>query len=274
MVIVDLAAGKATRIDRVKRFAMPEKAPGLLAYLKEGPDAPADGGVPATAAGGQTISRAAAADAAVRRRRAAGRASEFGTDLVLRTLADGAERTFADVVEFLLPDDGRQLVYAVGARDTAKNGVFAAKPGDAGRAGRAAGRQRQVRQAHLGRKPDAAGLPERPRRRRGQTAEVEALPLGPPVGGRGGTGRRRDARLPQGIRGQRQGHPERSPRTARACSSPCAPPPPEKKDPVADAPPTTPRRWWTCGATKTTTCSRFRRCAPSATATARSRPRT
>ena len=36
MVIVDLASGKATRIERVKRFAMPEKASGLLVYLKEG----------------------------------------------------------------------------------------------------------------------------------------------------------------------------------------------------------------------------------------------
>ena len=41
MVIVDLASGKATRIDRVKRFAMPQKAAGLLVYLKEGPDSPA-----------------------------------------------------------------------------------------------------------------------------------------------------------------------------------------------------------------------------------------
>jgi dipeptidyl aminopeptidase/acylaminoacyl peptidase len=31
----------------------------------------------------------------------------------------------------VLPEDGKQLVYAVGARDTAKNGVFVAKPGDA-----------------------------------------------------------------------------------------------------------------------------------------------
>src|ERR1035437_3198708 len=43
MVIVDLASGTATRVERVKRFAMPEKASGLLVYLKEGPDAPAGG---------------------------------------------------------------------------------------------------------------------------------------------------------------------------------------------------------------------------------------
>lgn len=43
MVIVDLASGKNARVERVKRFALPEKASGLLVYLKEGPDAPAGG---------------------------------------------------------------------------------------------------------------------------------------------------------------------------------------------------------------------------------------
>jgi hypothetical protein len=55
----------------------------------------------------------------------------FGTDLILRALADGAERTFTDVAEFHFTDDGKQLVYAVSARDTAKNGVFAAMPASA-----------------------------------------------------------------------------------------------------------------------------------------------
>src|ERR1022692_2928753 len=32
MVIVNLASGKATRVERVKRFQMPEKASGFLAY--------------------------------------------------------------------------------------------------------------------------------------------------------------------------------------------------------------------------------------------------
>src|ERR1035437_2349425 len=50
MVIVDLASGKTTRVERVKRFAMPEKASGLLVYLKEGPDAPAGGAGTAPAA--------------------------------------------------------------------------------------------------------------------------------------------------------------------------------------------------------------------------------
>lgn len=134
MVIVDLASGKSARIERVKRFTMPEKAAGLLAYLKEGPDTPA-GTAGATAAppgpgndqqGGRGGRGGAAGGGAGR-----GARPEFGSDLVVRTLADGAERTFPDVVEFLLPDDGKQIVYALSARDTTQNGVFTAKPGDA-----------------------------------------------------------------------------------------------------------------------------------------------
>ena len=49
---------------------------------------------------------------------------QFGTDLVLRTIADASERTFSDVAEFSLSHDGKQLVYAVSAHDSSKNGVF------------------------------------------------------------------------------------------------------------------------------------------------------
>jgi dipeptidyl aminopeptidase/acylaminoacyl peptidase len=129
MVIIDLATGKATRFERIKQFAMAEKAPGWLAYLREPPEgsAPAAPTPPGDAAdqsdqqGGRGGRGAAGAP---RRPR-----PEFGSELVLRNLADAVERTFADVVEFSLAEDGRHLVYAVAARDSSKNGVFVARPG-------------------------------------------------------------------------------------------------------------------------------------------------
>jgi dipeptidyl aminopeptidase/acylaminoacyl peptidase len=131
MVIVDLAGGKTDRVERVKRFAMPEKASGFLAYWREGPDTPAAAAKPeggdADQQGGRGGGRGGTAAGGTGR----GPRPEFGSDLVLRNLADGTERTFADVAEFSLTDDGKQLVYAVAARDTAKNGVFAAKVGSA-----------------------------------------------------------------------------------------------------------------------------------------------
>jgi len=41
MTIVDLALGKAATIDRVRRFMLPEKTAGYLAYQKEAPERPA-----------------------------------------------------------------------------------------------------------------------------------------------------------------------------------------------------------------------------------------
>ena len=129
MVIVDLASGKATRIERVKRFQMAEKSSAYLVYLKEGPDTPAP--QPAKPEGGDRI----AADQQRGGRGGAGGAGrggarpEFGSDMVVRSLADGSERSLSDVVEFTIAEDGKQLVYAVSARDSAKNGVFVVKPG-------------------------------------------------------------------------------------------------------------------------------------------------
>ena len=126
MVIVDLASGGVTRIERVKRFQMPEKAAGYLAYLKEG----AAGAAGAAPSGGGGLADQQAGRGGRGGRGGAGGGGrgarpEFGSDLVLRSMADAAEKTFSDVVEFSLSEDGKQLVYAVSARDTSKNGVFA-----------------------------------------------------------------------------------------------------------------------------------------------------
>jgi dipeptidyl aminopeptidase/acylaminoacyl peptidase len=132
MVIVDLASGKATRVERVKRFVLPEKGNGVLAYQKEGPDAPAGGGNGAAAApkpegGDQQGGRGGRGGGAAGGAAGRGPRPEFGSDLVIRNLADASERTIPDVVEFLMTEDGAQIVYAIAARDSAKNGVFAVK---------------------------------------------------------------------------------------------------------------------------------------------------
>ncbi len=129
MVIVELATAKATTVERVRRFAMSDKAAGFLAYLREAPEAPAkpanppaeakDGGDQQGGRGGRGGRRAASGSAR----------DPFGTDLVLRSLVDAAERTFSDVSDFHLTEDGKQLVYAVSAHDTARNGVFVVRPG-------------------------------------------------------------------------------------------------------------------------------------------------
>ncbi|HTS28447.1 MAG TPA: prolyl oligopeptidase family serine peptidase [Bryobacteraceae bacterium] len=171
MVIVDLASGKTTRIERVKRFQMPEKASGYLAYLREAPEsassAPSrsEGDRPvADQQGGRGGRGGGGAGAAGR-----GPRPEFGTDLVLRNLGDATERTFPDVVEFSFAEDGKQLIYAVGAHDAAKNGVFAARPGSAdapsalldgkGKYAKLTWDEKQTQLAFLSDRDDAASKP-------------------------------------------------------------------------------------------------------------------
>ncbi|HEY2011849.1 MAG TPA: prolyl oligopeptidase family serine peptidase [Bryobacteraceae bacterium] len=129
MVILDLASGKATRMERIKQFAMPEKTAGYLAYLKEGPEPATPAGQAPRPAGGDADQQGGRGGRGGAGGGARGPRPEFGSDLVLRNLADSTERTFTDVVEFSFPEDGKQLVYAVAARDSAKNGVFAARMG-------------------------------------------------------------------------------------------------------------------------------------------------
>src|ERR1035437_5029653 len=130
MVIIDLAAGNATRIERVKRFQLPEKAASYLAYLREAPDTtPVANPSPQKKAGGGADQQGGRGGRGGGGAAGAGARPEFGSDLVLRSLADSTERTFPDVVAFSIADDGKQLVYAVSARDFAKNGVFVARPG-------------------------------------------------------------------------------------------------------------------------------------------------
>jgi dipeptidyl aminopeptidase/acylaminoacyl peptidase len=94
LTILDLASGKADRVERVKSFQIPENADGYIAYLHFGEK---DSGV-----------------------------------LALRRIADSSERSFADVAEYALTDDGALLAYAVVGKDAEHNGVYTVRPGGDG----------------------------------------------------------------------------------------------------------------------------------------------
>jgi dipeptidyl aminopeptidase/acylaminoacyl peptidase len=138
LLIMDLEAGKTARIERVKNFQVPEKGNGFIAYAKEAPPGsrPAERSEPSTAnnedddadqrgqgqrGGGQRPG--GAGDTAAPRK-------EYGTELVLRKLADGSERTFADALEYSLSKDAAALVYTVSSRKEESNGVFTVATGD------------------------------------------------------------------------------------------------------------------------------------------------
>jgi dipeptidyl aminopeptidase/acylaminoacyl peptidase len=126
LLIIDTASGTALRIPDVRSFQVPEEGGTVIAYLCE-PKPAAGEARPATEAksndddSGQRGQGGGAAPAA----RPGGRNS-FGTDLKLRDLSkpDGAERVFADVLDYSFSKDGRTLVYTVSSRKAETNGVY------------------------------------------------------------------------------------------------------------------------------------------------------
>jgi dipeptidyl aminopeptidase/acylaminoacyl peptidase len=110
--IMDLTTGEVTKIERVKNFQVPEDGAGFIAYLLEAqkeerkPEAKSEG-TPATATANDKKKK------------------EYGTDLVLRNLTNKSERTFADVLEYSLSKDAKNLLYAVSSKKEETNGVYA-----------------------------------------------------------------------------------------------------------------------------------------------------
>jgi dipeptidyl aminopeptidase/acylaminoacyl peptidase len=152
MGIMDLAAGKVERVERVRRFQVPEQGVAVVAYLIEPkPEAaidpaasrgegagaanpPAGGGAQAAAAGGGRqggrggAGRQGGSGTAARRTPAR---PEYGTDLVVRNLADKTEKTIADVLDFSFSKDGKFLTYTVSSRKPEGNGVYRQAVGSA-----------------------------------------------------------------------------------------------------------------------------------------------
>ncbi len=120
--IMDLSNGQVTRVERVKSFQVPEDGAGYVAYLLEAkPEPKPEGAAPATPPANPTPAARTARNS---------KKKEYGTDLVLRNLATGAERTLADALDYSFSKDARTLVYAVSSKKEETNGVYTVTPGN------------------------------------------------------------------------------------------------------------------------------------------------
>jgi len=114
VLLVDLATGKETVFEKMRRFAFSGESGRYLALHKYGADgAPSAGGGPAPAAA--PPSGAPAASGASDRPK--------GSDLILRELAAGIELNVGNVSEFAFDRPGRRLAWVVDAADKSGNGV-------------------------------------------------------------------------------------------------------------------------------------------------------
>lgn len=121
LVIFDLATGNAMRVADVKTLQMPAKGDGYLAYQKYGV-------APTAATSAETEATDEMEDQARSGRGAAAGSgsnnAEFGSAMVLRSLSAGTEREFADVLEYELGKDAKELAYSVASTKPVTDGVF------------------------------------------------------------------------------------------------------------------------------------------------------
>ena len=143
LAVMDLATGQVTaKLPPARGYTVGGTGTGFLVYHKspavgdtktDGPageptvtPAPQKGGGFGTKGGGKgrqpTPGGGAAPAPAPRAVRT------YGTDLVIRDLASGNERTLAEVDEYSLTRDGKLIVYTVASRKDEPNGVFAVDP--------------------------------------------------------------------------------------------------------------------------------------------------
>jgi dienelactone hydrolase len=133
--IMTLPDGKATVIERISSFRLPEESSAWLGYHKGAAGAGGRGGRGGGRAGGTGTGAAPAAvtpatgapatPGAPREKR-----KDPGTDLILRNLGSGEETTIAEVTDYQWNKDGSWLVYAVSSAKPEGDGAFARKMSD------------------------------------------------------------------------------------------------------------------------------------------------
>ena len=88
----------------------------------------------------------------------AAKKKDYGTDLVLRNITSGTERTFSDALDYTFSKDAKTLVFAVSSRKEETNGLYAVTTqSDAAPAALLAGKGKYL-EADLGRRPDGTGF--------------------------------------------------------------------------------------------------------------------
>jgi len=122
--IMSLADGRVTLVPRVRSFRLAKESPRWVAYLLEPADTAADSaaaprpaGAAAAAPGGQARPVGDSAGRPAKKK-------EYGSVLVVRDLATGAERRIDDVVAYVMDDRGAWLGYTVSSRRPARDGAY------------------------------------------------------------------------------------------------------------------------------------------------------
>jgi dipeptidyl aminopeptidase/acylaminoacyl peptidase len=110
--VLDLATGDVVRVEKVTSFRVPERAGAYVAYRMERRKDDTTAAAPDTAAESDSAGPEPRKD------------SEIGSPLIVRHLAEGTERRYEDVTEYVFARDGTRLAAAVSSRSGETDGVF------------------------------------------------------------------------------------------------------------------------------------------------------
>ncbi|MCI0377252.1 MAG: hypothetical protein L0215_06590, partial [Gemmataceae bacterium] len=123
VAIMDLSSGKVTaKIERVSSFTVAGNGAGLLVYRRQ------TKGAEKTEPKQEEKKEEPKTEKKDDKPQPKTPPRTFGSDLILRNLADGAERVLADVTDYSITRDGKMLVYIVSSKNEESNGVYAISP--------------------------------------------------------------------------------------------------------------------------------------------------
>ncbi|MBC7791086.1 MAG: S9 family peptidase [Anaerolineae bacterium] len=134
LAIMSLPDGRVTVVPKVKSFRLPKESSRWLAYLLEPTDTTAakkenadsaaaklSAGAPASAAAPGQAPRPISPDTTDKRKE---KKKDFGSTLVLRDLASGAEVRLDDVTAYTIDEQGTSLGYTVSSRTRENDGAY------------------------------------------------------------------------------------------------------------------------------------------------------
>ncbi len=126
--IMRLSDGSVEVVERVQSFQLPEDAGAWVAYLKEEPLPDKSAEKTGRGAGEEKSEEAAESPESEEKKKK--KDKNFGTEMVLRRLADGSETSFGSVLEYRFTKNADWLLYTVSNKDDpGQDGLYARSPG-------------------------------------------------------------------------------------------------------------------------------------------------
>ena len=123
--IMNLSDGKVTEIEMVKNFALPEEAGGWVAYLNEAPAEKEKKKEDKEKEEEKSEEKKAEEEDEEKKKK-----EDYGTPFVLRSLKNGSEITFENVLKYQFTKNGKNLLYVVSSKEKPEtDGIYSIQPG-------------------------------------------------------------------------------------------------------------------------------------------------